>query len=86
MFWDRIQSISRTWSLYVFDTLLAYVSLISIIVFFLTKGSIRVTTGSGNITSKSIKGNYISLLSQTGNINCVTLSQGRIVVQSGSGV
>jgi hypothetical protein len=48
--------------------------------------SIRITTGTGDITSKSIKGDFISLLSQTGNVNCLGLSQGRITIHSGSGV
>lgn len=52
----------------------------------LESGSIRVTTGSGPISSKSIKGDYISLLSQSGNVTCLGVSQGRIVIQSGTGV
>lgn len=49
-------------------------------------GSIRVSTGSGNITTKSIKGDFISLLSQSGHVTCTGISQGRITIQSGSGV
>ena len=41
---------------------------------------------TGNITTKSIKGDFISLLSQSGDINCLSNSQGRIIIQSGSGV
>ncbi len=52
----------------------------------LESGSIRVTTGSGDITSKSIKGDFISLLSQSGHVKCLGLSQGRITIHSGSGV
>lgn len=52
----------------------------------LRQNSIRISTGSGDITSKNIKGDYISLLSQSGNITCQAVSQGRIVVQTGSGV
>ena len=52
----------------------------------LESGSIRITTGSGDITSKSIKGDFISLLSQSGNIKCLGLSQGRITIHTGSGV
>ena len=41
---------------------------------------------AGNITTKGIKGDFISLLSQSGDINSLSNSQGRIIIQSGSGV
>lgn len=47
--------------------------------------SVRITTGSGDITSNSLKGDFISLLTQTGNVKCSGLSQGRITIHSGSG-
>ncbi|KAI9555603.1 hypothetical protein GHT06_018118 [Daphnia sinensis] len=47
--------------------------------------SVRITTGSGDITTNSLKGDFISLLTQTGNVKCSGLSQGRITIHSGSG-
>jgi len=47
---------------------------------------IDILTGSGNISSKSLKGDVIDLKSQSGNINCQGVTQGKISFQSESGV